>query len=66
MYEWFSKAPVKTSGVVPDCEIETVTGPSLGIDIDNWCHTNMDYTDDITLFLPSSEDLRSFIRISSK
>ena len=44
----------------------TAAGPSLGIDLDNWRLTDMDYADDIALFSPTSEDLSSVLRILSK
>ena len=42
------------------CQLKTAAGPSLGIDLDNWRLTDMDYADDIALFSPSSEDM-SFV-----
>ncbi len=47
-------------------QLKTAAGPSLGIDLDNWRLTDMDYADDIALFSPSSEDLSSVLRILSK
>ena len=48
------------------CQLKTAAGPSLGIDLDTWRLTDMDYADDIALFSPSSEDLSSVLRIVSK
>ena len=45
------------------CQLKAAVGPSLGIDLDNWRLTDMDYADDIALFSPSSEDLSSVLRI---
>ena len=46
------------------CQLKTAAGPSLGIDLDNWRLTDMDYADDIiVLFSLSSEDLSSVLRI---
>ena len=76
--EWFSIASGVRQGcvVAPDlfncgidhlmCQLKTVAGPSLGIELDNWRLTDMDYADDIALFSPSSEDLSSVLRIFSK
>ena len=76
--EWFSIASGVRQGcvVAPDlfncviyhlmCQLKTAAGPSLGIDLDNWRLTDMDYADDIALFSPSSEDLSSVLRILSK
>ena len=47
------------------CQMKTVAGPSLGIDLDNWRLTDMDYADDIALFSPSSEDLLAVLSILS-
>ena len=66
--EWFSivsgvrqgcvVAPDLFNGVIDHrmCQLKTAAGPSLGIELDNWRLTDMDYTDDIALFSPSSED----------
>ena len=71
--EWFSIACGVRQGcvVAPDLfncvidhllfQLKTAAGPSLGIDLDNWRLTDMDYADDIALFSPSSEDLPSVL-----
>ena len=76
--EWFSISSGVRQGcvVAPDlfncvidhlmCQLKTAAGPSLGIDLDNWRLTDMDYADDIALFSPSSEDLSFVLRILSK
>ena len=76
--EWFSIASGIRQGcvVAPDlfncvidhlmCQLKTAAGPSLGIDLDNWRHTDMDYADGIALFSPFSEDLSSVLCILSK
>ena len=76
--EWFSIASSVRQGcvVAPDLfncvidnlmwQLKTAAGPSLGIDLDNWRLTDMDYADDIVLFSPSSEDMSSVLRILSK
>ena len=48
------------------CQLKTAAGPSLGIYLNNWRLTGMDYADGIALFSPSSEDLSSVARILSK
>ena len=75
--EWFSISSGVGQGcvVAPDlfncvidhlmCQLKTAAGPSLAIDLDNWRLTDMDYTDDIALFSPSSEDLCSVLCIPS-
>ena len=54
-------APDLFNGVIDHLmrQLKTAAGPSLGIDLDNWRLTDMDYADDIALFSPSSEDLSS-------
>ena len=61
-------APDLFNGVIDHimCQLITAAGPSLGIDLDNWRLTDMDYADDIALLSPSSEDLSSVLRILSK
>ena len=78
MSEWFFIASGVRQGcvVAPDlfncviehimCQLKTAGGPLLGIDLDNWRLTDMDYADDIALFSPSSEDLSYVLRTLSK
>ena len=47
-------------------QLKIAAGPSLGIDLDNWRLTDMDYADDVALFSPSSEDLSSALCILSQ
>ena len=59
LFEWFSIASGVRQGrvVAPDlfncvighllCQLKTAAGASLGIDLHNWCLTDMDNADDI-------------------
>ena len=48
------------------CQLKTTAVLTFGIELDNWRLTDVDYADDIALFLPSSEDLSSVLLILCK